>query len=56
VLEVEFTTGRIYDYFLVPPAIHEELLRAESIGRFFNQTVKPKYHGVLVSNGSRGQG
>jgi len=56
VLEVEFTTGRIYDYFMVPPAVHEELIHAESVGRYFNHTVKPRYRGVLVSNGPRGRG
>jgi hypothetical protein len=48
VLEVEFTTGRIYDYFLVPPSVHDALIHADSIGQYFNQTVKPNYRGILV--------
>ena len=52
VIEVEFTTGRIYDYFMVPPFIHDELIHADSICRYFNRTVKPKYRGILVRNRS----
>jgi hypothetical protein len=43
VLELEFHTGRIYQYFLVPKAVHEELMQAESLGGYFNSKIRDKY-------------
>jgi len=43
VLEVEFRTGRVYQYFAVPPALHRDLLKAESIGEFFNRNIRSDY-------------
>jgi hypothetical protein len=40
VLEVEFRTGRVYQYLNVPPALHRDLMKAESIGEFFNHTIR----------------
>lgn len=44
VLEVRFHNGRTYRYFRVPPDEHDALLAADSIGRYFNEVIKPKYH------------
>jgi hypothetical protein len=46
VLEVRFRNGRTYRYFQVPPAEHAALLDADSIGRYFNEVIKPKYRAV----------
>jgi hypothetical protein len=43
VLEVEFHGGRVYRYFGVPRRRYEELLRAESAGRFLNTQIKGSY-------------
>jgi hypothetical protein len=43
ILEVRFRNGRTYRYFRVPPEEHEALLAAESVGRYFNEVIKPKY-------------
>lgn len=40
VLQVEFKGGSVYEYENVEPSIHEGLMKAESIGRFFNQNIK----------------
>ena len=40
VLRLEFHSRAIYDYFEVPPAVHEALLRAPSIGACFNEVVR----------------
>ena len=42
-MEVEFTNGNVYQYFDVPQAVYEELMRAESAGRFLNAQVKGVY-------------
>lgn len=43
ILEVEFHGGRVYRYFGVPPRRYEELLSAESVGRFLNTEIKGVY-------------
>lgn len=42
-LQVEFLSGTVYDYFGVPPAVHEALMMADSKGSFFNTEVKERY-------------
>lgn len=43
-LELEYrSSGEVYDYLGVPPAVHDALLAAESIGRFVNVEIKPRY-------------
>jgi hypothetical protein len=42
-MEVEFTNGNVYQYFDVPQAVQEELMRAESTGKFLNAQIKGVY-------------
>ncbi len=41
-LEVEFQNG-VYQYYDVPQPIHDEMIAAESIGKFLNVCIKPMY-------------
>jgi len=43
VLEVEFQGGRVYRYFGVPRRRYQELLAADSAGRFLNTRIKGFY-------------
>lgn len=43
VLEIEFRSGGIYRYLEVPAAIHEQLLAAESKGRFFARHIRDQF-------------
>lgn len=43
VLEIEFNGGRIYQYFDVPKRIHQELMNANSHGKYFHRSIKDKY-------------
>ena len=43
ILEVEFTSGAVYQYLEVPSAIFDELMHAESKGRYFNQEIRDDY-------------
>jgi hypothetical protein len=43
VLEVEFQSGAVYDYFEVPPDIYETLLAAPSKGKFLASEIKDVY-------------
>jgi hypothetical protein len=43
ILEAEFHSGDIYQYFDVPARLVLELLEAESIGRYFNAWIRPRF-------------
>ena len=43
VLEIEFESGRIYQYFNVPEDVFDEFLSSDSKGRYFNSHVRGKY-------------
>lgn len=48
VLEVEFRTGGVYQYFGVPRELYVALVTASSKGRFFNSEIKPDYPCVRI--------
>lgn len=39
-LEVEFTMGKVYEYYNVPQVVYTGMLEAESPGKYFNQNVR----------------
>lgn len=61
-LEVEFASQAVYDYFGVPAAVHQALLSASSKGSFFNRNIRGRFpyrrvserslqHGILAMRG-----
>jgi hypothetical protein len=48
VLEVEFTSGRVYQYFEVPQREVQRLLDAPSQGAYFTDRVRDRYRYELV--------
>ena len=42
-MTVTFTTGRIYEYYMVPAAIASAFQSAVSKGTFFNKRIRDKY-------------
>ncbi|MDQ3280190.1 MAG: KTSC domain-containing protein [Acidobacteriota bacterium] len=48
VLKVRFRNGRIYYYLDVSPAEHAALLASTSIGKYFNEVIKPQHRAVRV--------
>lgn len=42
-LEVEFVNGGVYDYLDVPATEADRLREADSLGRYLNQRIKPRY-------------
>jgi uncharacterized protein len=42
-LEVEFNTNLVYQYYNVPTIVYEQMMAAESIGKFINGQVKPNF-------------
>ncbi len=49
ILEIEFESGAVYQYLGVSARVHEELLGAESKGRYFNSEIRDVYRYVQVS-------
>lgn len=43
-LEIEFKSGSIYQYYHVPSIVYHNLLTAPSLGNFFHYHIKGKYH------------
>jgi KTSC domain len=43
VLEVEFESGAVYDYFDVPPKVYNDLLNASSKGQFVSRRIRDRY-------------
>ncbi|MGY4225017.1 hypothetical protein ACVMIH_002378 [Bradyrhizobium sp. USDA 4503] len=48
ILEVQFKTGAVYQYFDVPQQLYDELWRASSIGGFINSNLKGHYRYARV--------
>lgn len=42
-LWLEFQSRAIYQYSGVPPAIHQALLEAPSLGRYFNRIIRGRF-------------
>ncbi len=42
-LHVEFTSGRTYVYFGIPRRVYDALVRAPSIGAYFNDHIRDAY-------------
>jgi len=42
-LRVEYKSGGVYNYEGVPPNYHQELLEAESVGKFLTSHVKTNF-------------
>jgi 3-hydroxyisobutyrate dehydrogenase-like beta-hydroxyacid dehydrogenase len=42
-LEIEFVSGSVYRYLGVPEHLYRQLLRAQSIGTFFNERIRDSY-------------
>ncbi|HYG62703.1 MAG TPA: KTSC domain-containing protein [Thermoanaerobaculia bacterium] len=43
VLEVEFRSGAVYDYFEVPRGVYESLMKASSKGRFVSRRIRDRF-------------
>lgn len=48
-LELEFTSGRVYRYFDVPSETYDLLMAAASKGQFFNASIRDRYRYEALS-------
>lgn len=42
-LQLEFRSGAVYQYFNVPEAVHQALVDAPSKGAYFNRTIRNRF-------------
>ncbi len=42
-LEIEFGSGRVYQYYGVPGNLHDEIMGTPSKGKFFNTYIKDRF-------------
>lgn len=47
-MEVEFTSGSVYQYFDVPVGVFEAIVGAASVGNTFNELIKGQYRYARV--------
>ena len=47
-LKVEFTSGALYEYNNVEPDLYDNLCKAESAGKFFNEKIKNNFEHVQL--------
>lgn len=43
ILEIEFISGGIYQYFAVPVNLYSSLIQASSPGKYFHQNIRLEY-------------
>ena len=48
VLEIEFTTGAVYQYSGVPLGEHEGFMNADSKGKYLHANIKNRYAGLKL--------
>ena len=48
-LQLEFCSRAVYQYFSVSAAVHQSLLDASSKGRYFNQAIRGRFPYRLIS-------
>ena len=49
ILEIEFSSGYVYQYSGVPPKIYADLMHSDEIGKFFSEKIRPKFQTKQVS-------
>lgn len=49
ILEIVFRRGGVYHYKEVPSRIHQELMKAPSLGTYFTQNIKDAYEYTKVA-------
>jgi hypothetical protein len=47
-LLLEFRSRAVYQYFGVPPTVHQALLQAPSLGSYFNHVIRGRFPYSLV--------
>jgi hypothetical protein len=49
ILEIEFSSGFVYQYSGVPPKVYADLMRSEEIGKYYSEKVRPRFQTKQVA-------
>ena len=48
ILEIEFQSGLVYQYLIVPPKVYADLMHSSEIGKYYSEKVRPKFQAKPV--------
>jgi len=48
ILQIEFTSGDIYNYMEVPERIYEDLMNSDSHGAYFQANIRDQYDYIKI--------
>jgi len=43
IMEIEFTSGLVYQFLVVPPKTYADLMHSPEIGKYFSEKIRPKF-------------
>jgi hypothetical protein len=43
ILEIEFSTGLVYQYSGVPPKVYKDFMHSDEMGKYFSEKVRPLF-------------
>ena len=49
ILEVEFASGSVREYWGISPEMHNDLVKADSVGSFYNVHIRGLFYSYKVS-------
>jgi hypothetical protein len=49
ILEIEFSSGFVYQYSGVPPKVYADLMHSDEIGKYYSDKVRPKFQTKQVA-------
>ena len=49
ILEIEFSSGFVYQYSGVPPKVYADLMHSGEIGKYYSEKVRPKFQTKQVA-------
>lgn len=48
ILEVEFNSGAVWQYYDVPESVYYDMMNSGSIGKYFHANIRGQYHDAQV--------
>ena len=49
ILEIEFSSGFVYQYSGVPPKVYADLMHSAEIGKYYSEKVRPRFQTKQVA-------